>query len=178
MRFYLIIIAVTILLSSCLKQSIPDAMLGISKKNKITATMSYEINGNPVTISVDDADRQDFTYPTLACIKQGGYILEAISNSGDFGFTFYADSLKVGNYNYPSNWGTMYITTYQGQVCYVYGPTDNMNFNVTSYKDGHISGNFTGQLTPMIAAGFPNIYGTPGSILIRNGTFKNVPIVY
>jgi hypothetical protein len=180
MKPYLIITAITILLSSCLKQSIPDAMLGISgKKNKVTATLSYEINGTLVSVSVDDADHQGPGVHRLECIKSGGYVLSAISSSGEFVFTFYTDSLKVGSYNYTSIYGPMYVTDFQGRPQYVYGPTDNMSFNVTTYNDGHISGNFSGQLTPMIMARYPdNIYGDPGSVSIKNGSFNNVPIVY
>jgi len=180
MKIYLIITAIAISLSSCLKQSIPDAMLGTSgKKTSVTATLSYEINGNLVTITVNDADNQVPGFRTLYCEKSNGYVLSGISSSGDFVFTFYTDSLKVGNYSYTSNYGPEYVTTFQGTAQYVYGPTDNMKFTVTAYKNGHISGNFSGQLTPVITAGYSNnIYGTPGSVLIKNGSSNNVPIVY
>ena len=180
MKFYLIIAAITILLPSCLKQSIPDAMLGISgKQTKITATLRYEINGNLVSITVEDADRQGPGIHTLECVKSSNYVLSGITSSGDFVFTFFTDSLKVGNYNYASSYGPMYISTFQGKAQYVYGPTDHMSFNVTTYNDGHISGNFSGQLTPVITPGFPNnIYGVPGSVSIKNGSFTNVPVAY
>jgi len=177
MKFYLIITAITVLLSSCLKQSIPDAMLDSSgKQNKITATMSYEINGNLVTITVDDADNQGPGIHTLECSKTNGngYIFDAIGSSGEFIFTFFTDSLMVGRYDYPSTWGPMYVTDFQGAPLFVYNPTDIMSFDVTAYKDGHISGNFSGKLTPK-----PNdIYGVPSSVSIKNGSFNNVPIVY
>jgi hypothetical protein len=85
----------------------------------------------------------------------------------------------VGNYNYTSNYGPLYVTTFGGYPQYVYGPTDNMSFTITTYKDRHISGNFSGRLTPAIIPGYPNnVYGVPGSLLIKNGSFNNVPIVY
>ena len=179
MKFYLILITITILLSSCFKQSIADAMLNTSAK-QTTATLSYEINGNLVTVSVKDADHQIAGSRILDCEKSGSsYVLGAVIDYGDFVFTFYTDSLKVGNYKYTSNYGPMYVTTFQGTPQYVAGPTDNMNFNITSYKDGHISGNFSGQLTPAIIPGYPNnVYGTYGSVLIKNGLFNNIPVVY
>lgn len=175
MKFYLIIAAITFFLSSCLKRSIPDAMLGISKQKKLTATLSYEVNGNLMSISVDDADHQDPNFRTLACVKSNTYYyVDAIGDPfGEFTFNFYTDSLKVGSYNYPSNSGGIFVADWPGPA-FVYYPTDNMNFNVTTYQDGHISGNFSGVLTPK-----PNdIWGTPSSILIKNGSFKNVPVVY
>ena len=180
MKFYFIIFSITIILSSCYKQSIPDAMLNKSGgENEKTATLSYEINGQLVTISVKNADQQVPGFRTLYCEKSVGYILSGTSNDGDFVFTFFTDSLEAGNYQYTSNYGPRYVTTFEGRPQYVYGATDNMNFNITSYKDGHISGNFSGQLTPVIMAGNPdNVYGATGSVLIKNGSFNNVPIFY
>ena len=159
MKLYLITAAMPILLSSCLKQSIPDAMLASQNSGSqggATATLSYKINGNAVNISVNDAESQNPNYYTLGCTKSAGYSLDALSSSGEFTFTFYTDSLTIGNYKYTG-----------------------MSFNVTSYKNGLISGNFSGQLTPMISAGNPNnTYGVPGSVLITNGSFLNVPVFY
>ena len=181
MKFYLSLISISVLLSSCLKQSIADAMVSNSnnQKNKITATLSYEINGNPVNITVNDADNQVPGNRILVCEKSNGYNLSGRISSGDFVFTFFTDSLKVGNYNYKGSFGPMYVTTFQGFPQYIYGPTDNMNFFITSYTPGHISGSFTGQLTPAISQGNPNnVYGTLGSVLIKNGRFNNVPVIY
>lgn len=180
MKSYLIIAAVTMLFSSCLKQSIPDAMLHKSgKQNKITATCSYEVNGVPVAISVDDADNPLANRNRLECVKLNGYIFSGVSNHGDLIFTFYTDSLKVQNYRYTSSdLGPTYVTTF-GAAQYIYGPADYMSFTITSYANGHISGNFSGKLTPLVMAGNPNnIYGTMGSTLIMNGSFSNVPVIY
>ena len=177
MKFYLALFSITIVLSSCLKQSIADAMLNSTKG--ATATMSYEINGTPVKISVSDADNWNGGYYTLSCQKSGGYVLSGVGDYGEFVFTFFTDSLKVGNYKYTSSSGPMYVTDFQGQPSYVAGPTDNMNFNVTSYKDARISGNFSGQITPAVMQGpYGNVYGTYGSVVIKNGSFNNVPVVY
>jgi hypothetical protein len=180
MKFYLIIMAIAILLSSCLKQSIPDAMLGIHKQKKITATFSYKINGNQVSISVDDADLQDPSSYTLGCTKSNGYNLDAIGDPyGEFTFTFLTDSLKVGSYRYPSGWGPTYVTNFPGTPNYVVYPTDDLTFNVTTYQNGHVSGNFAGHITPAISIStLYTTYGNPSSVSITNGSFNNVPIFY
>lgn len=149
-------------------------MMNPSGKEKVTATLRYEINGNPVNITVEDADRQPPGNRLLACEKSNVYVLSGVLNSGDFVFTFFTDSLKVGNYKYIGSYGPMYVTTFEGRPQYVYGASDHMNFNVTSVVDGHISGNFSGQLTPWTNPA----YGTIGSVVIKNGSFTNVPIVY
>lgn len=180
MRFYLLLASITIFLSSCLKQSIADAMLNPSGKQATAATMSYEINGTPVKIIGRLTGNPGANYYTLECEKAGGYVLSGVLDSGfDIVFTFFTDSLKIGNYKYTSNYGPMYVTTFEGRPQYVYGPTDNMSFTVTSYKEGHISGNFSGQLTPSISQGYPNnVYGSLGSVSIKNGIFTNVPVIY
>jgi hypothetical protein len=183
MKLYLVAAVISILLSSCLKQSIPDAMLASQNpggQGDVTATLSYKINGNAVNISVSDAGSQDPSSYTLGCTKSaGGYSLDGLSSSGEFTFTFYTDSLTIGNYKYTGNYGDMYFLSYNGQDEYAHVPSDSLSFNVTSYKNGLISGNFSGQLTPLISAGNPNnTYGIPGSTVITNGSFQNVPVFY
>ena len=180
MKFYLITIVILMLLSSCLKQSIPDAMLESQNSGGIsaTATLSYKINGNTVSISVNDAGSQDPNSYTLGCTKSGDYYLDALSNFGEFTFTFYTDSLAVGNYIYTSYYGDMFITSYNNTDEYIHAAADSMSFNITSYNKGLISGNFSGILTPLVTAGITNIYGAPSSVAITNGTFKNVPVFY
>lgn len=182
MKLYLITAVVSILLSSCLKQSIPDAMLASQNSDGqggATATLSYKINGNAVNISVTNAKSQSPNYYTLGCTKSTGYNLDGLSSSGEITFSFYTDTLAIGNYQYTSNYGDMFFISYNGQNEYVHFPSDNMSFNVTSYKNGLIGGNFSGQLTPMISAGNPyNTYGAAGSALITNGSFQNVPVFY
>jgi hypothetical protein len=182
MKPYLVVVAM-VLFSSCLKQSIPDAMLHAKNSGGQgggpTATLSYSLNGNAVSISVPNADSQNPSYYTLGCTKVSAYYLEAISPSGETTFTFYTDSLTAGRYTYTGLYGDMYFIDYNGQNEYVHAATDSLSFTITSYKSGHISGNFSGRLTPMISAGNPtNIYGVSGSILITNGTFQNVPVFY
>jgi hypothetical protein len=147
MKLYFVLIAVSILLSSCFKKSIADAMLESKNGPKVTATFSYEINGTPVSVTVKDADHQGL-YPELDCEKGNGYVLGCSTN--DFVFTFYTDSLKLGNYQYTSAFRDTYVVTYPSTPDYIAGPTDYMDVNITSYNNGHISGNFSGKLTPAI----------------------------
>jgi hypothetical protein len=173
MKSYLIISSVAIVLSSCLKQSIPDAMLGVSKQKKIKATLSYEVNGTSVAVTVDDADHQPDYSRRLYCQKTSAYYVEAITDYGEFTFYLFTDSLKVGSYSYPSLSGGLFIADYPGPN-FVYYATDYMNINVTSYENGHISGNFSGLLTPK-----PNdIWGVASSTSVTNGSFSNVPVIY
>src|SRR5205085_5619282 len=127
--------------------------------------LSYEVNGKPVNISVNDADNWNGSFYTLGCSKNAGdYALDAVSISGEFTFNFYTDSLTTGNYKYTGAYGDLYIMEYNGTNEYVHAASDSMSFNITSYTNGRISGNFSGVLTPLITAGNPyNIFGTPGS---------------
>ena len=117
-KFYLVIVVLAILFASCLKQSIPDAMLDSqnSSKNSATATLSYIINGTAVNISVADADNPPAGDYTLGCNKNPGYYaIEGESdNFGEFAFAFYTDSLTLWNYKYTVADGYMYFIRYNG----------------------------------------------------------------
>ena len=181
-KFYLATVVMAILFAGCLKQSIPDAMLGVtnSSKHSTTATLSYKINGTAVNLSVADADNQGATSYTLGCSKdQGYYSLDALTSSGEFAFSFYTDSLIAGNYKYTAAYGDMFFIDNNNTAEYVHAPSDSMSFNITSYSNGHISGNFSGVLTPLVTAGaINNVYGISSSVFITNGSFQNVPVFY
>jgi hypothetical protein len=186
MRQLLIAFLAVICLSSCLKQSIADAMIADQNPgSKAVATLTYDINGNTVTTSVSDPDSQtstDYQLETSKTLYPGTnstvYIFDCLSTSGELTFIFITDSLTVGHYSYLGSYGDMFILSYNGQDEFAHDPADSISFNVTSYNKGHISGNFSGVLTPMIVAGFPNTYGTPGSVLITKGSFQDVPVFY
>lgn len=158
-----------------------------AQNEKSAATMTYEINGNTVTTTVTDPDNQSPNAFQLGVSKiyyPGAsaplYNIDCISTSGEMTFTFGTDSLSAGHYYYLGTWGVdLFVTGYNGTDEYVHDPQDSISFNITSYSQGHINGNFSGRLTPMITAGNPNnVYGAPGSVLITNGSFKNVPVFY
>ena len=180
-----------IFLSSCLKQSIADAMIEDQNSNggnsPRVATLSYAVNGNTVTTSVNYPDNQSSTGYELGCSKTlypgtnfPVYNLDCVSASGELTFTFFTDSLAVGNYTYNGGMvSDMFVLDYNNTAAFVHDPADNISVTITSYTKGHISGTFSGKLTPMIAAGYPaNTYGTPGSVLITKGSFKDVPVFY
>lgn len=182
-KFYLATVVMVILFAGCLKQSIPDAMLGSDlsgQKHSATATLSYKINGTEVTLSVANADNQPAGNRTLSCSKYPGYYsLEGVSNSEDFTFSFYTDSLIAGNYKYTRYYGDMFFISYNGTDEYVHDPLDSMSFNITSSSNGHISGNFSGVLTPLVTASMiNNIFGMSSSVFITDGSFKNIPVFY
>jgi len=188
MRQLLVAFLMIIFLSSCLKQSIADAM--IAEQNSRTgsgvATMNYTVNGNTVTTSVNDADSQDprsyqlgFSKTVFPGTNSTVYILDCLSNSGEMTYTFGTDSLTTGEYEYDGIYGDLFVLSYNSENEFVHDPTDFIRFNITSYSQGHISGIFSARLTPMISAGNPNnTYGPVGSVLVTNGSFKNVPVFY
>jgi hypothetical protein len=150
------------------------------------ATMTYTVNGNTVSISVNDPDSQWPSNYQLGCSKtlypgtnSTIYSLDCLSSSGELGFIFGTDSLTVGNYSYTGIYGDLFVLSHNGTDEFVHDPADRLSFNITSYSKGHINGNFSGRLTPMIAAGNPNnTYSSPGSVLITKGSFKDVPVFY
>lgn len=180
MRYYLALIATCVFFASCLKQSIPDAMLAAKRESNggATATLSYEINGNPVQISVPNAGSQNIWNKTLSCDKYPGfYGLEGLSSTGEITFTFYTDTLTLGDYTYNGSYGEQFFARYNGVDLYTVVATDYLTFSVASYDNGRISGSFSGQLTPMISNGNNGfIHGDFNSTKITKGVFQNVPV--
>lgn len=182
MRYYMVLITTCVFFASCLKQSIPDAMLSDKHRNTggVTAMLSYEIKGIPVQISVPDAGSQNPLYATLSCIKYPGfYSLSGLSSTGEITFTFYTDTLTLGNYTYNGSYGEEFFMSFYNENQYTVITTDYLTFSVTSYENGCISGSFSGQLTPMINNGNNGfIHGDYGSTKITNGVFQNIPVFY
>lgn len=182
MKFYLILITIFIFLTSCLKQSIPDAMLAAKRESTGggTATLSYEVKGTPVQISVPNAANQTPGYRTLSCEKHPGYYaLSGISSTGEIAFLFYTDTLILGDYTYNGSYGEEFFMSYNNENQYTVVATDYLTFSVTSYENGRISGSFSGQLTPMISDGNGGFeHGPYSSTKVTKGVFQNVPVFY
>ena len=192
MKQLLIFICLSIVLSSCLKESITDAMLQSQNSNGSNgyianaASMSYWVNGVNVKAVVNNPDSQSPNSYQLGCTKlyntQYYHYYLAFETGDEFLFLFYTDSLKVGHYTSTINPQSPFLT-FNNTARYDAYTSDSLCLNITSYSNGHISGNFSGRLTPLVsqqstATGYANIYGTPGSTLITNGTFKNIPVFY
>jgi len=182
MKQIIILFLAAITLSSCLKQSIADAMLASVNSNP--AAMSYDVNDTLVTITAasnyDEQTSNDF----VRCIKSDNsvygipsdYNIEALSPSGNrFSFDISTDSLTIGNYSFDSLLiGEPYhVIVYNKRSSAIYSPVDTISINITSYSKGYIGGNFTARLTPVF-----DTWGIPGSTIITNGSFKNVPVYY
>ena len=98
MKFIWIVAIASFTFSSCLKQSIPDAMLGrtVQQADKVNASLSYEINGTPVKVTVQDADNQPPGFRRLYCEKSGSYNFNALVTGGEFVYTFFYRQFKGG----------------------------------------------------------------------------------
>jgi hypothetical protein len=175
MRYLFLLCLIASGFSSCLKQSIADAML--EKKNGPTASLSYKVNGTLVSFTVQNANQQNYNNFTLACVKENYYSLQAVEEFNQFTFNFYTDSLAKGHYLYRGN-GPMFFINHNGKNLFTYVLSDSMSVNVTSYDNGRFSGNFTGVLTPLESSGIVDIYGLPSSVRITEGSFRNIPVFY
>ena len=166
-------------LSSCLKQTIPEAMMESEGKKleASAASMSYQVNGVEVKNTVSDVENNVIGYRKLYCQKEPyDYLLSFVSSTGEINFWFYTDNLQIKNYVLRGSNGTKFLLYYNNTNGFVRYPSDSLSFNITALDKGRISGNFSGILTPSIVGGAPDTYGPAGSISITNGTFKNVPI--
>lgn len=169
-------ITLALLLSSCLKESIPEAMANKKNGPKVPASFSFKVNGNTRSFSLEDVRRDTYPY-YFSCRKTANsYDIFGQVDAGKVYFSIYTDSLSVGNYSYPTatGWADSGYLPFE-----IYAPTDRISINISSHSNGYISGNFTALLTPVTYAGtIPYTYGAPSSIAITEGSFKNVPVFY
>lgn len=181
MRSFTIAVTIVLFLSSCLKESIPEAMLNKKNGPKVTATFSCKVNGAPATLTVEDvANQGSVPYRTISCTKQTGtYDLFAMLDTGPIDLYFFTDTLTLGNYRYTTaDVGQQHVIYFSGQSEFLQAPADYISINVTSYNNGYISGNFSALLTPMVDGNPPYKFGTPSSISVTEGSFNNVPVFY
>ena len=144
-----------------------------------TATMTFELNNEPVKISVKYAGNQVFDRFTLACVMSSyGYYVGAYTGDESINFYLFTQTIAVGEYKYPGTYGEMQFMDHNGISLYVQDPTDYLQINVTSIENGRISGTVSGRFSPLVAAGpITNSYGPAGSYLLTNGTFKDLPVL-
>ncbi|RYY43904.1 MAG: hypothetical protein EOO06_19005 [Chitinophagaceae bacterium] len=185
MKFYSIAIVAAIFLSSCLKESIPEAMMNKKNGPKVKATFNCKVNGDPVILLLEDARDQSTANYSLACTKEvGHYSLYARTSSGGKMLYFVTDSLAVGNYRTSTaNVWQMWIMDHAfngfSYSHFIHASGDYLDINITSHANGYISGNFSGRLTPLIDGGTnPYIFGPSSSTIVTEGSFSNVPVFY
>lgn len=169
-------ITIALFLCSCLKESIPEAIANKKNGPKVPASFSFKVNGVTRSYSLEDVRKDSYPY-YFSCRKSANsYNLFGLVDAGKACFYIYTDSLSVGNYSYPTvtGWADSGYLPFE-----IYAPTDRISINISSHNNGYISGNFTALLTPVTYAGrIPYTYGTPSSITITEGSFKNVPVFY
>lgn len=102
-------ITLALFLSSCLKESIPEAMANKKNGPKVPASFSFKVNGITKSYSVEDV-RMQGSYPyNLSCTKTANsYDIFGKVEIGSAYFSIYTDSLSVGNYSYPTARGGRY----------------------------------------------------------------------
>ncbi|WP_207496993.1 hypothetical protein [Aridibaculum aurantiacum] len=175
-------------IASCAKETIAGAMLEAEEQiaNGSTISMSYQVNGALVKTTVNDRTNFAGSYHKLSCKKDTytinntdyyRYALSLVSTTGELSFLFYTDSLQAKTYVHKGSFGNQHFLEYNNTNGYTRYATDSMSFTITSYANRRINGHFSGKLTPLVG-GTSNTYGTPGSIMVTNGTFENVPVFY
>lgn len=182
MKSLIVTISLALFFASCLKESIPEAIDNKKNGPKVPASFSFKVNGIARSYSVEDVRKErTYSYPIFSCRKEvNRYDIHGQVESSSAYFSVYTDSLSVGNYSYTiADAGTREIADTGYLPFFLLAPTDKINISISAHSNGYISGNFNAVLTPAIAgSSFPFTFGAPGSIVITEGSFKNVPVFY
>src|SRR3954470_5366221 len=93
MKQFLAYVLVAITLSSCLKETIPGAMLKAEEQRLggSAISMSYQVNGVLVKTTVNDATNYNGTYHQLSCEK-ATYSVNDNGNYYRYGLSFLSTS--------------------------------------------------------------------------------------
>lgn len=173
MKYILPIIA--IIFFSCKKD--PSTPSGTNASGSI----EFKVNGGAMVM--DNVDLLTGQYVLFYKQLQGiapktRYLLNAQKGANNIlGFTIVTDSLQKTNYHYAGalNLGESFALDYNGQISGILSQGDYLDINITDYRNGRISGNFTAVFTP---TSIPPGVGQPGSVKVTEGKINNVQVIY
>jgi hypothetical protein len=146
--------------------------------------IQYKVNGQLVII--DNADSINGASVSIAKQLKGylpdtRYLLHGQKGVEEMLIaSMVTDSLKKDRYHYDSAYmhaavsGT-FTLTYHGDGCIIYFKDDYFEINITSFKNGRVTGNFSAKLTPL--TGILD-YGSGGSVIVSDGLINNVSVSY
>ena len=148
--------------------------------------IQYKINGTDVVINNVDVSSGQF----VAFYKQPKgiapetrYLLNAQKGANNLLiFPIVTDSLHEKNYHYDSTSlhnkpaAFAFSLEHTGETSTIVYHTDNFHVNISSYKNGRISGTFDGKFTPYSTQGVS--FDDRGTIIISEGKMINVPVIF
>jgi len=159
---------------SCEKNSTPDP-------STVEGRVQYKVNGELVVIDhVNMISNQYcvFVKANVGIPVETEYHFAA-SNGQDptVAMTIKTDSLQIKNYhlNYDSASPLLFYLKHKGLNASLFSSGDQVDMNITGYKDGLISGTFTATLTP--TPDNPSGHEA-NSIKITEGKINSVAAVY
>jgi len=148
-------------------------------------SISYKVNGTLITMDNKNNPSGEgaiFAKQLAPLLPQTRYQLNAQKGSGNLlGFTILSDSLHETNYHYDSSIiGNNFVLytfnlAFNGQPGVIFFKGDKLDITISSYKNGSITGTFSGNLTPIAGAVDYNLRGT---LSITEGVINNVPVTY
>jgi hypothetical protein len=148
-----------------------------------TGSVSYKVNGIVVTIdnaNILSGEGVIFAKQLKGSILQATrYALNAQKGSNNaLVLSIQTDSLQLIPYHYDSAavslnpGGLLFDLDFNGQIGALIFTGDTFDIEISSYQNSTISGTFSGKLSSG-----PN-YNSRGSILITEGEFKSIPVIY
>lgn len=111
-------------------------------------------------------------------VQKTRYLLNAQKGINNIFITaIVTDSLQQKNYHYDSTNNDLGIFMFTiksgGSQSMLFYKGDYFDVNISSYKNGRISGSFSAKITPLSLD-----YNLRGTILITDGKLNNVPVTY
>ncbi|HEY9362745.1 MAG TPA: hypothetical protein VIQ00_05760 [Chitinophagaceae bacterium] len=179
-----ILILCSLFILSCSKDATgPDNSVSGS------GSIEYKVNGN--LFKIENVNIQNGESVVFAKQLQGSiipatrYLLNGQKGVNNFiGFAIVTDSLQSKEYHYDSTLIHTGISKYSftfdynGQIAGLFFNGDYFDVNITSYKNGRISGTFNAKFTPLAGAGGGLNYNSRNSIAVTDGKLNDVQVIY
>lgn len=151
-----------------------------------TGSIGYKVNGKSYSMSnvnLSNGEGVAFSKQLKGnLISETRYLFNAQKGSNNvILFSIVTDSLKSEKFHYDSASTQQDVLLFlasimaDGQQSMLLYGTDYLDIDISSYKNGHVSGSFSGKFTPL-ANGVD--YNNRGTVDISEGKLNNVPVIY
>ena len=177
---YFTIVLTAVIFYSCSKDT------NIPPDTTSSGLIQYKVNGTDVVMNNVDVPSGQFVVfnkQLKGIAPETRYLLSAQKGADNLLiFPIVTDSLHEINYHYDSTSihnkpaAFAFSLEHTGETSTIIYHTDSFHVNISTYKNGRISGTFAGKFTPYSTQGVS--FDDRGTMIISEGKMINIPVIF